>query len=140
MSHPTIHIYTDGSCIGNPGPGGWAWVMVDDENEIVDETGWYHTGDTTNNRMELEAVIDAIHNAPIDSTIYIHTDSLYVINCGEERWKRNKNVDLWEEFDKWNDGVIFIHVKGHDGDKWNEIADKAALRWATRGKELRGLV
>jgi len=114
--------------------------MVDDHNEVLDETGWYHSEDTTNNRMELEAVIDALHHVPVDYKVYIHTDSLYVINCAEHRWKRNKNVDLWDEFDKWDCGVTFIHVKGHDGDGFNEYVDKAANRWANRGKMLRGLV
>lgn len=135
-----LKVYTDGSCVSNPGgPGGWAWAMFDEEGEkLASESG--SEKKSTNNRAELLAVIQAMkycnqynyHNAVIIS------DSRYVIgtlNNSAERLKRwlkdgfkgKKNVDLWHSAIKefpWN--FQFEWVKGHSGNKFNDLVDYMA--------------
>ncbi len=131
----TLKIYTDGSCLGNPGPGGWGFVATDGCN-VAERSGAER--DTTNNRMELTAVIRALHAAKKHDEVEIHTDSQYVKNGIQswiKNWKRNgwrtadkkpvKNKDLWEQLD---DAVsrIKVHwhwVRGHNGDEMNERVD-----------------
>ena len=128
-----MEIYTDGSCLKNPGgPGGWAICILDDNKEF------YLSGNnnsTTNNRMELTAIIEAvscIKENSICCTIY--TDSQLCINCATGKWKRNKNLDLWLEYDKYskNKNIKFEWVKGHNNNKYNEIVDKMALKEAKK--------
>ena len=140
-------IYTDGSCLGNPGPGGWGWVSIEVEDQV--EPTHYATGrdtsSTTNNRMELEAVIEAMKyirsHYPIDTHTII-TDSMYVqqgitswINAWERKgWKNGKgkaiaNKDLWiilRGLQKQLPLVTFSWVRGHNGNKWNEYVDGLA--------------
>lgn len=134
-----VIIYTDGSCLSNPGPGGWAAVILADGKEKELSGG---APDTTNNRMELMAVISALTalNGPCKVTLY--SDSQYVINAFEKGWlngwKKNgwknsadnlKNVDLWKLLDKivkLHD-VTWVWVKGHAGNKYNEICDRLAV-------------
>ncbi len=131
----TLKIYTDGSCLGNPGPGGWGFVATDGCN-VAERSG--AEPDTTNNRMELTAVIMALAAARKHTEVEIHTDSQYVKNGIQswiKNWKRNgwrtadkkpvKNKDLWEQLD---DAVskIKVHwhwVRGHNGDEMNERVD-----------------
>lgn len=131
-----MDIYTDGSSRGNPGPGGWGAVAV-----IGDEEVWRISGRspyTTNNLMELTAVIEAINYAsmPIDT---IYTDSRYVqlgITSWIKKWKTNewrtsggnpvKNQYLWMTLDEIAQGIKFEWVKGHSKNKWNEVADQLA--------------
>lgn len=130
-----LKIWTDGSCLGNPGPGGWAFVATDGKN-IAERCGGEK--DTTNNRMELTAVIKALSAARRHSELELHTDSQYVKNGMEswvKNWKRNnwrtadkkpvKNQDLWMQLDELS-GKIKIHwcwVRGHAGNEMNERCD-----------------
>ncbi len=129
-------IYTDGGCHGNPGPGGWAFVVIKTET-VAERYG--AAEQTTNNRMELTAVIAALEYCRSEvgagAELNIHTDSQYVrngITDWIERWRRNgwrtaakkdvKNRDLWEQLDRLNDQLHprWIWVRGHDGDHNNE--------------------
>lgn len=127
----TIEIYTDGSCIPNPGPGGWAFIIIDENL-----TEWHGSGNdksSTNNRMEMMAVIEALKFIQKKRCI-IHTDSQYVINCATGKWKRNKNLDLWKKYDKvsLDIKIEWIWVKGHSGDKYNELVDYLAKKEVKR--------
>lgn len=128
-----ISVYTDGSCLGNPGPGGWAFALV--ELERV----WTVCGDesdTTNNRMELTAVIEALKFCEPSRRYLIHTDSKLVMNCAKGEWKRKANTDLWEEFDELSSSlsIEWKWVRGHSGDHYNECVDKLARNAAKNNK------
>ena len=120
-----IDVYTDGSCIGNPGPGGWAAIIVQDG-----ATRKLHgrEDNTTNNRMEILAVIKGVEALPARVDVRVHSDSKYVINTMTKGWKRNANKDLWGKLDaevarrkvQWN------WVKAHAGHALNEEADRIA--------------
>ena len=146
-SLPTITSYTDGACKGNPGPGGWgAWLRsgVGHEKEL-----WGGEALTTNNRMELTAVIEALAALKRHSQVVIHTDSQYVrqgITEWIHNWKKRgwktadhkpvKNVDLWQRLDALaaTHKVHWRWVKGHAGDPGNERADALANRGAASAK------
>jgi ribonuclease HI len=87
---------------------------------------------TTNNKMELTAVIEALKMYSQNINFHIFSDSLYVINCAQGKWKRKANLDFWGEYDKVSRGknIIFEWVKGHNGDKYNEMVDKLAKKGA----------
>lgn len=136
-----VEIYTDGGCHGNPGPGGWAVVVIADDVAKQLSGG---EKQTTNNRMELTAAINAlkiIHNTPdfLQKQIIVNIDSQYVKN-GITIWIKNwkakgwktadkkpvKNQDLWILLDSLNEGlnITWNWVKGHAGIKYNEICDQ----------------
>lgn len=135
-----IEIWTDGACKGNPGPGGWgAWLKSDaHEREL-----WGGEALTTNNRMELVAVIEALQALKQPSEVRLHTDSAYVKN-GITSWihgwkakgwltadrKPVKNQDLWQRLDalRQQHRIDWRWVKGHAGDPGNERADQLANR------------
>ena len=131
-----ITIYTDGSSIGNPGPGGYGAVLIAGAHRRELSQGYRLT---TNNRMELMAVIVALEALKIpNSTVTIYTDSQYVVNSVEKKWvfgweKKNfagkKNPDLWQRFLKVyrRHTVQFIWVKGHAGNRENERCDVLAV-------------
>lgn len=130
MTSSTTIVYTDGSCNPNPGRGGWAHLTLSSDE---DPREWHVYGgesDTTNNRMELTAVIEALRFHPDKKDFVIYTDSQLTMKCAEGEWKRNKNLDLWEEYDKVSKGkkITFKKVKAHSGDKYNELVDKLASR------------
>ncbi len=133
-----IKIYTDGACSGNPGPGGWGAVLLYKEHEKRVSGS---EPDTTNNRMEMKAVIEALKLLKKPSEITIYTDSKYVmdgITKWISGWKKNlwrtanrkpvKNSDLWQELDSEvaKHQMEWVWVKGHAGNHFNEIADKLA--------------
>ena len=133
-----LKIYTDGSCLGNPGPGGWAFVATDGKN-VAERSGG--ETDTTNNKMELMAVIRALSATKKHSAVEIHTDSQYVKNGMQswiKNWKKNgwktadkkpvKNKELWQELDELAEKIeIHWHwVKGHSGHEMNERVDELA--------------
>lgn len=142
-----IDVYTDGACSGNPGPGGWGVVVVDDGHVST-----YHGGDieTTNNKMELQAVIEAVkiigeyskgeEDGQLSAIIY--TDSRYIVggvNGWCKKWRCNgwktakgepvKNREQWEELLETLKGrdIRILKVKGHAGQKYNEMADDIAV-------------
>ena len=126
-----MEIYTDGGCSGNPGPGGWGVYFPDIELKL---NGTHQR--TTNNRMELTAIVKALE--AINCGMYIlYTDSIYCykgITMWKSKWKKNnwkkiKNKDLWIQIDNLLQKDISIEwkwVKAHDGNEGNEIADKLA--------------
>ena len=120
--------YTDGSCLNNPGYGGWAFCMVDEyENKPIKISSGGEP-ETTNNRMELLAVINALSECSSFSVVNIHIDSQWVIYCAKGNWKRRANLDLWKKYEKVSkDKVINFHwVRGHSGNQYNEIVDTMA--------------
>ena len=155
-----IRFFTDGACSENPGPGGWATLVMFEEGQLA------LTGNevmTTNNRMELMAAHEALAYAMTlcsESRIEIHSDSAYVVNAFSKGWLKKwesngwkttigkdvKNRDLWASADMLlhnlkiqNTKVSFVKVKGHSGNSFNEKADelaKAEVELAKRKKEL----
>lgn len=152
-----VRIFTDGACSENPGPGGWAAVFN------TESKCYYISGneiETTNNRMELKAVIEAFRNilekAKVTNEFEIFSDSAYVVNAINNHWievwqKNNwkttkgdnvKNRDLWEEFSKVRKEVLqrginvtIIKIKGHAGNSFNELVDKIAREESMKAKE-----
>ena len=132
----SIEIYTDGSSLGNPGPSGWgAIILEEDDIEISEIILCGNEKKSTNNRMELNAVIESIDFVN-EKEIKIYTDSKYVINCAKGIWKIKKNIDLWNIYKKVskNKKIEYVWVKGHNGNKYNEIVDKIAKEEANKIK------
>ena len=129
-----IEIYTDGAYSSSRNQGGWAFVVVQD-NKIIhkDYEGLLNT---TNNRMEIMGMLKALEwvkQNSIPLPIKIYTDSMYVIGTLTLNWKMKKNIDLWEILIPLvNKDIEYLHVKGHDGNKFNEECDK----WAVFGSNL----
>ena len=121
----SLTIYTDGSCKPNPGKGGWGYIAIFPDCELHINGGCKYT---TNNRMEMTAVIEAITEFYFIKNFDIYTDSQYVINCSKHKSKRKKNVDLWKKYDTCSLGknITFHWVKGHAGNNYNELVDKLA--------------
>ena len=121
-------VYTDGSCESNPGGrGGYGVVIIDDQTGEYEElSDGYIT--TTNNRMEIMAVIVACKHLPKDSKAVIYSDSKYVVNTVNGIFQKNKNSDLWAELDKAMKGksIKTVWIKGHNGNPLNETCDKLA--------------
>jgi ribonuclease HI len=136
---PDVVVYTDGACSGNPGPGGWAAIVIDAGEERQVSGG---EPSTTNQRMELRGAIEGL--AAIDGRrrVQLHTDSAYVMNCFRdrwyERWERSgwmnsgrqpvANRDLWERLiaETRRHDVIWNKVRGHSGDPLNDRVDRLA--------------
>lgn len=154
-----VRIFTDGACSENPGPGGWAAVF-NTANKCKTISG--NEPMTTNNRMELMAVIEVFRkivdkcNPDKGNTYEIYSDSAYVVNaingCWIDVWQKNnwqttkhedvKNRDLWEEFSSLRDKtrslgicITIIKVKGHNGNTFNELVDKLAREESMKAKE-----
>ena len=130
----TVDIYTDGACSGNPGPGGYCAILIFGERELV-VSGY--NNDTTNNRMELLAVIEGVKRLKQPCAVRIFSDSSYVVNAFTERWigswqlkgwKNVKNTDLWQQLLEVlaPHKAEFIKVKGHSGNELNNRCDKIA--------------
>ena len=135
-----IEIYTDGACRGNPGPGGWGALLIAGKRQKTLHGG---AADTTNNRMELTAAIEALNALKGHSNVILHIDSKYVmdgINEWMPNWKKRgwktaakkpvKNKDLWQALDEatGRHDIDWRWVKGHDGNAGNEMADELANR------------
>jgi ribonuclease HI len=128
-SRPELEIlaYADGSCLGNPGPGGWGVVIVEPDGSQREYSG----GDpqTTNNRMELTAAIEALRQFSPGARVQLRSDSQYLVKSINFGWKRNANLDLWKDLDVEiaRRKVKFEWVRGHGSDQLNERADRLAL-------------
>ncbi|MXP56217.1 ribonuclease HI [Pantoea sp. Mhis] len=138
-----VKIFTDGSCIGNPGPGGYSAILHSQKHEEILTAGYFFT---TNNRMELMAIIVALEYLISPSKVVVYSDSRYV-RQGITNWIHNwknygwkttnnksvKNIDLWQRLDS----LVFIHqitwewVKGHNGHLENERCDHLAYNAAS---------
>ena len=146
-----IEVYTDGACSGNPGNGGYAFVILKGEKEILKLSGSQEN--TTNNYMELKAIVRAIEHVISElgsiptknkMEVFIHSDSAYCINPVEKGWIKFwesngwisrtgepiKNLELWIKLNSLlkhrKFEFKFVKVKGHSGDRYNEMVDKAA--------------
>lgn len=142
-----VKIYTDGACSGNPGPGGYGCVLIYKGKEKRISGG---ERETTNNRMELTAVIEALSALKEPCRVTLISDSRYVVDAIEKGWldswrqngwkkadkKAALNVDLWEKLLPLLDThkVTFDWVKGHDGDEYNEICDRLAVEESEKFK------
>lgn len=145
-----ITIHTDGSCLGNPGPGGWACILEDTKGHKKELSGG--EAETTNNRMELTGVIEALKSLKRPCAITLYTDSAYITNSVNKGWlagwkrsgwkKKDKkpveNIDLWKEIDALLEihEVSFIWVKGHAANSLNNRCDELARE---RAKEFSAL-
>lgn len=124
----TIVIFTDGSCKPNPGRGGWAYIGITPGNPVFEiQDSGYHPH-TTNNCMELTAIIEALKTFSYAKNILIRSDSQYAIKCAKKEWKRTKNIELWKEYDTlvMNKTILFSWVKGHSDNPYNTLVDKLA--------------
>lgn len=143
---PTSGVFTDGSCEGNPGPGGYGWVWVE-EDQIRDQ-GYGSDPATTNNRMELAALIAALETVPEDEQLTIYSDSKLCVDtltkwaAGWERrgWKRKggpiANLELVQRayaLAQSHPRVSIQWIKAHDGSRWNEYADALATTYLRKG-------
>jgi ribonuclease HI len=142
---PRVIIYTDGSCLGNPGPGGWAAVLAWGESKKEISGG---LAETTNNRMELMAAIKALQSLKKSCQVDLYTDSRYLHDALQKgwlrRWQKNgwqtsaknpvKNQDLWQKLQRLLDRhqVDLYWVQAHQGQKENELCDRLAKEQAMR--------
>lgn len=135
-----VTIYTDGACSGNPGPGGWAAIIIhgDDAEQLTG--GARHT---TNNRMELTAALEALRQLDAPTRVLLHTDSAYLSRAFNDGWIKNwqkngwrtsskkpvKNKELWQELVELNGelDIEWIWVKGHAENELNNLADELAV-------------
>ena len=140
---PKLYAYTDGACSGNPGPGGWGALLIAKDGDTLLKSRELFGGErnTTNNRMELLAAINALNALEMPSTITVVTDSVYV-KGGITKWifgwksrgwktaakKPVKNVELWKDLDAATQrhSVTWEWIKGHAGHEENEKADELA--------------
>ena len=132
---PRMLIYADGSCEGNPGPGGWGVVI--DGHPMRELSGGQP--DTTNNRMELTAAIEALRATEPGACVTVRSDSEYLVKTMNLGWRRAKNQDLWKELDAEvaKRDVGFEWVRGHAGDPLNERADRLAREAASVAAHVR---
>lgn len=137
MQNSKTEIYTDGSCIGNPGPGGWA-AMILHNGETSKISGGEK--DTTNNRMEMMAIIKALEflhkkiKTLNSAEIILYSDSNLLIQTLNLGWKRKANLDLWAEIDRlraWLN-IKWTWVKAHHTNKYNNMVDEMAFAQAER--------
>ncbi len=129
-----VEIYTDGSCKGNPGPGGWGAIVLNKKTQKPVAILKGREKNTTNNRMEMVAVIEALRyivtNKLQSENIVLYCDSNLVVQTLMKGWKRKANLDLWEEMDELNEelDVSFFWIKGHSRHYWNNECDKIAQK------------
>ena len=141
MKKNILKIFTDGSCKGNPGAGGWAAVLL--EGEAKKPFAVLRGGEsaTTNNRMEMIAVIEALRyiqkNHLQNNPVNVFSDSNLLVQTLMQGWKRKKNLDLWEELDSLNEEleVEYIWVKAHADNKWNNECDEIAVAESAKSQK-----
>ena len=140
MEKTNVTIYTDGACSGNPGPGGYAAILMfeDNKKEIFGAEK-----DTTNNRMELRAAIEGLKALKRPCNVTLYSDSAYLVNAYNsnwvEGWKKKgwrnssgeqvKNIDLWQELETLRSihDITFVKVKGHADNEFNNRCDELAV-------------
>ena len=141
MRDALVTIYCDGACLGNPGPGGWAAIIIEDTVPLREIAGGEPV--TTNQRMELRAALEGLRALPAPRRVAVHSDSAYLVNCFRDRWYerwqangwRNaqrrpvENRDLWEALlaEAARHAVQWHKVRGHSGVPLNERADALAV-------------
>lgn len=141
MNIPNVEIYTDGACSGNPGVGGWASVLLYEQHK---KELYGNDKETTNNRMELTAVIEALKALKRPCNVTLYSDSKYVVDSINKdwvyKWEANNwiksdrkpalNTDLWKELLTLLEvhRVKFVWVKGHNGNEYNERCDELAVK------------
>jgi len=143
---PKTGVFTDGSCEGNPGPGGWGFVWVVNDEVVHEEHG--HDPDTTNNRMELAALIAAFRKLPEDAEVTLYSDSQlcvktineWAVGWEKRGWKRKSgpiaNLELVKQL--WDlagshPNAKLEWIRAHDGSRWNEYADALATTYLREG-------
>ncbi|RXT04820.1 ribonuclease HI [Ammoniphilus sp. CFH 90114] len=135
-----VVVYTDGACSGNPGPGGWGAILMFGEHKKELSGG---EKETTNNRMELKAAIEALKALKEPCTVKLHSDSAYLVNCFQQGWYKGwmkngwknskkqpvENQDLWKEILELmkKHKVEYIKVKGHADNEYNNRCDEMAV-------------
>jgi ribonuclease HI len=139
---PKTGVFTDGSCEGNPGPGGWGFVWVEGDRIVTERFG--EDASTTNNRMELKALIEAYRTLPEDSEITVYSDSQLCVKTVNEwaegwearGWRRKSgpiaNLELVKELYRLagsHEGVELRWIRAHDGSRWNEYVDALATTY-----------
>ncbi len=126
-----IWVYADGACLNNPGPGGWAALVVDEKGRRELKG---REERTTNNRMELVAAIRGLEATPVGGEVTVASDSQYLVNTMTKGWKRKANHDLWEELDRLaaERRVDWVWLKGHVGHPENELVDRLANEMACK--------
>ena len=144
-------VYTDGSAYVEDETGAWAYAVIDEETDQVVKWDSGFVQSTTNNRMELQAVIEGLKAFKPSTPVRVISDSAYVINCFKQKWyvkwRRNnwyatsgpvKNPDLWQELlsivENRTAETIWTHVRGHNGNKWNEYVDTLCTEKRRAGK------
>ncbi len=142
---PKDGVFSDGSCDGNPGPGGWGFVWVENDEVVSEQSGTDPA--TTNNRMELRALIEAYKTLPEDARLIVHSDSQLCVKTinewaagWEQRgWRRKKgpiaNLELVQELwdlSNTHPGITLQWIRAHDGSRWNEYADALASAYMLR--------
>ena len=124
-----VKVYTDGAYSPSRNQGGWAFVVLKDDEKIY--SSYDVVQNTTNNRMEIQSVIEAIKYLKDQGIkeFTIHSDSMYVIGTMTLNWSKKKNTDLWIFLEDLITGldIKWKHTKGHNGDKWNEYCDMLAV-------------
>ena len=125
-----IEIYCDGAYSSNRKMGGWAIVVLEDGIKI--DSDFYPIVGGTNNTAEIQAAIEACKwaNCYNHTELIIYSDSMYVIGAASKGWKRNKNIELLTQLDESMKGlnITWVHVKGHKGNKYNELCDALAVQ------------
>jgi ribonuclease HI len=142
-----VLLYTDGACSGNPGAGGYAYILL---YKGIEKQGSGYEASTTNNRMELKAVIEGLKALKFRCEVEIYSDSAYVVDAFNkgwlDKWQKNdfktaqkeevKNIELWLELAELVSGheASFIKVKGHSDNEYNNRCDKLAVEQITKAK------
>lgn len=135
-----VSIYTDGSSLGNPGPGGFCAIIKIDKKALIVKGGEI---DTTNNRMEMSAIIAGLYTIhkkfPTEKICAVFSDSSLIIDTINKGWKRKKNLDLWGKIDRIItefDKISWHWIRGHAGHPENTEADRIAVLQAKKQKKL----
>ena len=144
-NRPEVIVYTDGACSGNPGPGGWGALLIHNGKEKELSGGEPHS---TNNRMEMRAVIEALRALNRPCRVKIHSDSALIVNAFTKDWIENWQKKGWKKADKktvenrelWEEMLMainhhqvqWIKVKGHSNNKLNDRVDRLAVEAAKR--------